>query len=79
VYGEEGWFEILEYLSSYTASVSYKLEKAIKPVHATKNIVLDLVEKEKLMAKSIFNHEMDLSKRSTALKKFIMVRISYVL
>lgn len=54
MYGEEGWFEILEYLSSYTASVSYKLEKAIKPVHATKNIVLDLLEKEKLMAKSIF-------------------------
>jgi len=31
------------------------------------------------MVKSFYNHEMDLNKRSTALKKFIMVRISYVL
>jgi hypothetical protein len=79
VYGEEGWFEILEYLSSYTASVSYKLDKAIKPIQATKNIIKDQAEKEQLMVKSFYNHEMDLNKRSTALKKFIMVRISYVL
>jgi len=46
VYGEEGWFEILEYLSSYTASVSYKLDKAIKPIQATKNIIKDQAEKE---------------------------------
>ena len=31
------------------------------------------------MVRSNFNHELDLNKRSTALKKFIMVRISYVL